>query len=340
MNQQRPPVMAAASAAAPAAPVQASVDADTVRRRFNFDWATSQPIDGLDTYWWWARSIRLDPNEVIADDDEGNLWSVPFTTDGVDEITFGTPLRVAETYTPIGAGDGVAATAVVQRRRQRVAAAGLERPTKRAPAGASAGTQNPSTTTDQEGQMDLTALREQLNLPDATDEEVIAAAAAQLGATPTSETDPDDQADLTQTDPAGDPAETDPDAQAAATAALSPETIRALRDQGLAVVDAEEYGELRSTVQTLSTERTTSRVQATLDQHTSRGAVYAHERERWRQRLETNFEATAEIMAELPVKVPVSERGHAQETATDVDATSYETSRQARFGGRTTTKES
>lgn len=120
---------AAAAATAPA-PATASVDTSLIRERFNFDWATSDPVDDIDTYWWWARSIRVDPDEVIADDGEGNIWSVPFTTDGTDEITFGTPQRVAETYVPIQAGEGQAATAAVRRRRQRVAASALERPSK------------------------------------------------------------------------------------------------------------------------------------------------------------------------------------------------------------------
>jgi hypothetical protein len=115
----------------PATAPIASVDTGTIRQRFNYDWATDSDNGAdQDTYWWWARSIRVDPNEVIADDDEGGIWSIPFTTDGTDDVTFGTPVRVAETFIPVQAGEGAAATAVVQRRRQRVAASALERPSK------------------------------------------------------------------------------------------------------------------------------------------------------------------------------------------------------------------
>lgn len=120
----------AAMATVASASSRASVDTSLIRERFNMEWCTSAPVDDLDTYWWWARSIRVDPNEIIADDGEGAIWSIPFTTDGTDAVTFGTPVRVAETYVPINAGEGAAATEAVRRRRQRVMAADLERPTK------------------------------------------------------------------------------------------------------------------------------------------------------------------------------------------------------------------
>jgi hypothetical protein len=79
-----------------------SVSIDRVRRAFNYDWATD-PDNGVaeNTYWWWARDVRVDPDEVIVDDDEGGLWSVPFTTDGADAVTFGEPVRVRETFEPL-----------------------------------------------------------------------------------------------------------------------------------------------------------------------------------------------------------------------------------------------
>lgn len=149
------------------APAVASVDVGTVRQRFNFDWAMSDPVDGVDTYWWWARSVRVDPGEVIADDDNGSLWSVPFTTDGADEVTFGTPVRVRETFVPVGQGDGVTASAVVARRGQRVAASGLDRPAKPKPH-----TSASSTIEGQEARMTEEQLA-RIGLPaDATDDQI------------------------------------------------------------------------------------------------------------------------------------------------------------------------
>jgi hypothetical protein len=51
-------------------------------------------------YWWWARAVRIDPNVIIADDDEGSLWEVPIQTDGNQNVTFGEPKRVLQTFTP------------------------------------------------------------------------------------------------------------------------------------------------------------------------------------------------------------------------------------------------
>lgn len=112
-------------------PALASVDVSVVRQRFNFEWAMD-PDNGADqdTYWWWACSVRVDPSEVIAADEEGNLWSVPFSTDGADEVTFGTPVRVRETFVPVEAAAGAAASEVVARRTQRVLASELAKPEK------------------------------------------------------------------------------------------------------------------------------------------------------------------------------------------------------------------
>jgi hypothetical protein len=153
----------------------ASVDVATVRQRFNFDWAMSEPVDGLDTYWWWARSVRVDPDEIIADDDEGGLWSIPFSTDGEDGVTFGTPVRVRETFVPVA--EPAAAAADVERRYgQRVLAAACERPTK--PTRTAAAT---AASTTQEDHMD-TATLERLGLAEgATDEEIEAAFARARG---------------------------------------------------------------------------------------------------------------------------------------------------------------
>jgi hypothetical protein len=94
----------------PAAPAALSVSTDVVWQRFNFDWAMGDNDVEEDTYWWWVRDIRLDPDEVIADDERGNLWSVPFTTDGEDAITFGAPQRVRETFVPLAASQRLAAS--------------------------------------------------------------------------------------------------------------------------------------------------------------------------------------------------------------------------------------
>lgn len=102
-----------------------SVSYDTVRARFNWNWAYEREGNDVDedTTWWWARDVRFDPNEIIADDDDGNLWSVPFTTDGEDAVTFGEPKRVRETFVPLAAAQKVASFARPSMAPRKLAAA-------------------------------------------------------------------------------------------------------------------------------------------------------------------------------------------------------------------------
>jgi hypothetical protein len=159
----------ATTEASMAEPIEASISAGSIRERFNFDWATSNPLDDVDTYWWWARDVRVDPNEIIADDDEGNCWSIPFTTDGADEVTFGEPVKVREEFVPIGSAEAVAAS-VRQRADQRVLASNLARPNKPDPKTAASARPD-----NEEDTMDPKEIRDSLGLAeDATDEEVIA----------------------------------------------------------------------------------------------------------------------------------------------------------------------
>jgi hypothetical protein len=150
----------------------ASIDVGTIRQRFNWEWTVDNDSD-LDTYWWWARSVRVDPLEIIADDDEGNLFLIPVSTDGKDEVTFGEPVPVREEFVPVAA----TATSVVanfrDRKEQKVLASNLERPDKPAPK--TAASVQPD---NEEDTMDPKQIRESLGLAeDATDEEVLSKAA-------------------------------------------------------------------------------------------------------------------------------------------------------------------
>lgn len=107
----------------------ASVSVDRICQEFNFEWAVSEPVDGLDTYWWWARDVRVDPDEVIASDGEGGTYRIPFKTDGDYEVTFGEPVEVRETYVDVTAA-AAAASAAQARHGQRVLANNLAKPEK------------------------------------------------------------------------------------------------------------------------------------------------------------------------------------------------------------------
>jgi hypothetical protein len=302
----RIPFRRVSAAAAPApAPVAGSVDVGTVRQRFNWDWATSddtQVTDGdgnlVDTYWWWAISIRVDPNEVIAEDDEGNLWSVPFTTDGEDQVTFGEPMRVRETYIPVAAADGVAATAVVSRRRQRVLAAALERPTKPGresgpdsnPAAAAATTQEEETTVMD---VDTTLLRRRLGLPeDATEDQIAEALAAPV--------EPEE--------PAAPEAETETEPVAAPAAA--PEPVAAA--DGTVTLDQETYQRLvrtADTVEQLAATQATEARERAVDAAIADGRIAPSRRDHWLGQLAADPGAQQVLASLAAGTIPVTERG-------------------------------
>lgn len=52
---------------------------------------------------WWIRTVRLDPNELIVDnEDEGKLYRVPFTLSG-ETVTFGKAVEVKIHYDDVAA---------------------------------------------------------------------------------------------------------------------------------------------------------------------------------------------------------------------------------------------
>lgn len=67
--------------------VAASVDTSDVRSAFYEQVAVD------DRYWWWIHQVYLEPKVVIADDEQGEFWLVPYSlsTDGVE---FEDPVQV------------------------------------------------------------------------------------------------------------------------------------------------------------------------------------------------------------------------------------------------------
>jgi hypothetical protein len=64
--------------------------------------------------------VWVDPNQVIADDDEGHLFRVPFTTDDNGNVTFGDPVRVMQEFRDlpaVAASAWRASSPLVSRRR-------------------------------------------------------------------------------------------------------------------------------------------------------------------------------------------------------------------------------
>lgn len=284
----------------------ASVDVTSVRDRFNFEWATS-PDNGVeeDTYWWWARSVRADPNEVIADDGEGNLWAVTFSYDEPsDTVTFGAPVRVREAFVPVQSGDGAAASALVSRRRQVVLAAALEKPSK-APRSSTTAASRPLP--DQEVApmaIDVAALRSRLQLSeeqlpdDATEEQINTALSAEAEVPETPETPaPEAETPAPEAEPVPEP-----------VAASVPDTVTVSRqvweqtNKRLTDVEASE----RSRTQA----ETKTRRDTLASEWVTQGRIAPSEHQHYRGMLDVDEAKTTTLASALePGRIPVTERG-------------------------------
>jgi len=278
--------------------ITASVATGTIRERFNWGWATSDPVEGLDTYYWWARDVRVDPNEVIADDTEGGTWSVPFETDGKDEVAFGEPVRVREEFVPVSASATAVIAARNERSDQRVLASNLERPDKPAPKTAASAQPDPQ---EDDMSIDMEKLRERLGLAeDATEEQINEALAAEPE-TPAEETEETPEVEET-------PEETEEPAAVAAShgVTVDKEALSQLQS------DAAAGREARQTQ--LSAER-----EGIVDGAVEAGKFPPSAAASYRQQLDKGGEieaATRKFIEDLPENtVPVDELGVAAESA-------------------------
>jgi hypothetical protein len=219
-----------------------SVSYDTVRHRFNWSWAVDREgndFDG-DTMWWWARDVRFDPDEIIADDDEGNLWSVPFSTDGEDEVTFGEPARVRQTYVPVAAAK----------------AASFSRPDKQAerPAVIAAATDKAATgrpDPEEENPMDANVhefLVGQGHDPETATEQQVQAAEAYVAAFPDATGAEPPADDPVEGEPQGEVEGGEPQAEGGEVGAPAREPVAASRQvpEGMRLIDEAELETLRA----------------------------------------------------------------------------------------------
>jgi hypothetical protein len=113
-------------------PVNAQVSISKIIDEFYEDFAT----EASGRYWWWCQMVLLDPNEIIVNDGDDNLYRVPFTIEATDEddagpgVTFGDPIPVAIQYVDIAARSeqAVAACAgIASIRGEKVAARYISR---------------------------------------------------------------------------------------------------------------------------------------------------------------------------------------------------------------------
>jgi hypothetical protein len=82
----------------------AAVEVDDIRRTY-YDLLDETPGQ----MWWWIRAIQIDPPQLIVDDDDGNLYRVPYTISG-DVVSFADPVPVSIVYQD-ATGGNVAASA-------------------------------------------------------------------------------------------------------------------------------------------------------------------------------------------------------------------------------------
>jgi hypothetical protein len=301
-------------AATPAAPAHASVDAGTIRQRFNWDWAESSHDDfDQNTYWWYAISIRVDPNEVIAEDDEGNLWSVPFSTDGEDAVTFGAPVRVRETFVPVTAGNGAAATAAASRLGQRVLASALERPDKPERNTNPAASARPEPQEDKVPDITPDQLQRLRALPEDADQEQIDAA---LTAEPEAASG---EPEAPETPEAPERTEEREPVTAAASAAdpIDDEMRRQLEENSRRVAELEAQASARQETET------SARRDGLASQWVQEGRITPAERDHYRGMLDIDEDRTVGLAKSLaPGRVPVDHlRGSAATPGTGTDMT-------------------
>jgi|GEM_PF-1224858 len=275
----------------------ASIDVGTIRQRFNWEWTVENDAEH-DTYWWWARSVRVDPLEIIADDDEGGLYLIPITTDGKDEIAFGEPQPVREEFVPVNAS----ATSVVanfrDRKGQQILASDLERPEKPAPKTAASSQSEPQ---EDDMSIDLDKLRGRLGLPDDATEEQINEALAKEPETP--------EAPETPTDEISETPEVETPEPVAASSAASERGVTIDKD-ALAQLQAQAKAGGEAREEQLDTDRTTY-----LNAAVGKGKFPPSAKAAYREQLDKGGDievATRKFIDELPDNtVPVSETGEA-----------------------------
>lgn len=266
--------------------IDAKADVDKVLRVFWAEWAQDE------RYWHWPRSVWTDPNEIIVDDDDGGLYRLPFSSNDAQEITFGDPVPVLETFVDITSGEEVAASAAADRKGkpERVFATRKDLPPDRQ-------VKAETRPDDEEVKVDLDKeIRERLGLAeDASDEEVLAAM-------------PEAEAEVEA--PA---AEEEEKPAASAEEAEVEEPVAAAK--GTVQVDAEELERLRAgseaglAAQAQAEETERNRI---LDEAIQAGKFSPARREHWETALKADPEGAKATIASLePGLVPVTERGGA-----------------------------
>lgn len=265
-----------------------------------------------ESYWHWVRDVRVDPNVLVVDDDEGGLYLLPIESSDDQEITFGDPEKVIQTFKPAppeaqAAMLAAAAPVLGQGRIVKAFAARAhsapddrkERQKGGGPASASiSGMDLTKLSAD-----DRARLCKRLSLSEkATDEEIQTAALTALTEDPAPEPDPAPDPDP---DPAPDP---DPDPEPDPKPPEASETTVPVDKTVLAELQANSKLGVEA-----RTQQVTERREAILTAALKDGKITPASKGAWETKLKAAPEATEAELAALPtglVPVEGTELGH------------------------------
>jgi hypothetical protein len=282
-------IAAARPAVNPTIMADASID-DVVNSFYN----GPSVMDGKDMFWWWIREVRVDPMELIVDDDAGHLFRIPYSLkgakDGIDAVTFGEPQEVRIQYVDI-----VAAGQSVTKRFGNPVAAG--RPRVRATV---SDTLPPTNQKGTDMQLSAEVLQTLGLTSEATEEEINAALAAKL-------TPPVlDPATLPVTDDGTPPVVDTPPATITAIPPALPE--------GTVLIEQSVLDDLREGVaasRELIVDRDNQVRAAVLDAAIKAGKIPPARRGHYETMFKADPEGTQTLLASLESGlVPIKERGH------------------------------
>lgn len=298
-------------------------------------------------WWWWIREVRIDPAELIVDDDDGNLFRVPYAIEG-DTVVFGEEVEVVIEYVDVAAAAGqppVKTPTAPLAQGQRPMATWVDpqaagRPDRgEKPASVAAAESGATVPTDANQEVPAVKLSadalSKLGLSaDATDDEVNAAILAMQASDTPDDGNTQSQPQTPSGDPAAQPATTpNPDAPAP-TPAVPPADAPATTEtgglqipEGMKLVDDAQWAEIQRQLGEAGELVTASK--AKVKQDLLEGAVRAGKFPRSRMDhygalYDLDPQGTQEAIAKLADGViPVRERGADETEGDQVAAAAY-----------------
>jgi hypothetical protein len=300
--------------------VQAQTSLSDVQRTFYDSLGSGQ-------MWWWIREIRVNPLELIVDDDEGGLYRVPVEIDAQDNISFGDPAPVKVEYVAAQRGQLVAASY-----SDRSEAGGRDKEGQDLGATSEASGTIQSTDSGEENGMKYPPeVLQRLGLsPETPEAEVEQAILQRLSAQPTEGGDeggagtdgnPDSQPETPATEPQAQPAEA-PATEEQPAGEESPQV-----PEGMVLVDAATLAEMRDGVaaaRRLEQQAQERERERFLSDAVKAGKFPRARLEHYRTAWAADADGTRSVIDKLaPGLVPVEEQGAAGETDPKVEAAAY-----------------